>query len=69
MAKTFTKQEPVSISFFGTDQVDHGAGESGDEEQSSEIIEKFKNLRFRPSLSNIQFILQYAKNPMTTSVI
>ena len=69
MAKTFTKQEPVSISFFGADQVDHGANESGDDDPSSEIIEKFKNLRFRPSLTNVQFILQYARNPMTTSVI
>ena len=69
MAKTFTKQEPVSISFFGADQIDHGMSESGDDEHSSEIIEKIKNLRFRPSLTNVQFILQYARNPMTTSVI
>ncbi|MEP7320443.1 MAG: hypothetical protein ABI761_00945 [Saprospiraceae bacterium] len=69
MAKTFTKQEPVSISFFGADQVDYGSGESGDEEQSSEILEKLKNLRFRPSLSSVQLILLKARNPMRIAAI
>jgi hypothetical protein len=69
MAKTFTKQEPVSISFFGADQVDYGSGESGDDEQCNEILEKLKNLRFRPSLTSVQFILLKARNPMSIAAV
>ena len=67
MAKTFTKKEPVSISYFGTDQAEYASGDDADSELYVEIVDKIRNLRFRPSLSNTQFIIKYAQSSMNAA--
>jgi hypothetical protein len=61
MAKTFTQKEPIFSSITESD--DYSSG-SDDDQQVAEMIDQLKNLRFRPSLSSTQLIMQYARVSM-----
>jgi hypothetical protein len=67
MAKTFTKQEPVSVSYFGADQTEYASGDEADSEMNAQLVDRIKNLRFRPSLSSMQNIMKYAQQSMRST--
>ncbi|MBK7605878.1 MAG: hypothetical protein IPI18_01035 [Saprospiraceae bacterium] len=58
MAKTFTQKELVSNNLGG---IDHEPGDTAEEDQQiHELIDRFKNLRIRPSLKRVYKVLEYS---------